>query len=62
MEISANKCATDFICLTPENFDFGLLLETEQIDPTHVWHAYRAGIALSNELLAKQIGFVVAEL
>ena len=56
VEISPNKCATDFISLTPENLDFGLLLETEQLDPTHFWHAYRAGIALSNELLAKQIG------
>ena len=55
VEISPNKCATDFISLTPENLDFGLLLETEQLDPTHFWNAYR-GIALSNELLAKQIG------
>ena len=62
MEISANKCATDFISLTPENFDFGLLLTTGQIQPIHILYAYRARIALSNELLAKQIGEMVAEL
>ena len=56
VEISANKCATDFISLTPENLDFGLLLKTDRIDPTHFWHGYRAGIALSNESLVKQIG------
>ena len=56
VEISANKCATDFISLAPENLDFGLLLKTGRIDPTHFWHGYIAGIALSNELLAKQIG------
>ena len=59
VEISPNNCTTDFISLTPENLDFGLLLRTELIDPTH---AYRVTLALSNEPLAKQIRLVVAEL
>ena len=62
VEISTNKCKTDFISLTPENLDFGLLLKTDQIDPAHFWHAYRARTALSNELLLESIGAVFAEL
>ena len=56
VEISSNKCATDFISRTPENLDFGLLLRREQTDPANFWHAYRAGTALSNAPSAKQIG------
>ena len=62
VEISANKCATDFISRTPENLDFGLLLRSEQTDPANCWHACRARTALSNELLLESIGAVVAEL
>ena len=46
----------------PGKFDNLLLLRSEQIDPANFWHAYRARIALSNELLVESMGAVVAEL